>query len=127
MHSDGVLLDKLTGRRVVVAERRALAWIVAPLDTGANGFFTQERVGRDVRLFRVIELRTMRMDPGLRTTVTTAGDAGITRVGRLLRRPKVDELPQLINVLKGDMRSVDPWPDVPGLAHTPLQGRIALS
>ena len=128
VHSDGVLMDKLTGRRDVVAERHALAWIVTPLDTSANGFFTQEHVGRDGRRFRMIKLRTMRVDPGLRTTVTTAGDARITRVGRLLRRAKLDELPQLINVLKGDMSFVGPRPDVPAFADT-LAGedRIILS
>ena len=57
--------------------------IVATLDTGANGFFMQARVGRLGRRFRMIKLRTMRVDPALRATVTTAGDARITRVGRL--------------------------------------------
>jgi lipopolysaccharide/colanic/teichoic acid biosynthesis glycosyltransferase len=95
-----------------------LAWIAATLDTGANGFFTQERVGRNGRRFRVIKLRTMRIDPGVDTTVTTAGDARITPLGRLFRRLRLDELPQLINVLKGDMSLVGPRPDVPGYADT---------
>lgn len=105
-----------------------LAWVAATLDTGANGFFTQERVGRYGRRFRVIKLRTMRVDPAVRTTVTTFGDVRITRVGRLLRRAKLDELPQLINVLKGDMSFVGPRPDVPGFADA-LRGedRIILS
>ena len=105
-----------------------LAWIAATLDTGANGFFVQERVGRHGRRFRVVKLRTMRVDPAVDTSVTTAGDARITRVGRLLRRTKLDELPQLINVLKGDMSFVGPRPDVPGYADA-LQGedRIVLS
>ena len=61
----------------------ALAWLVATIDTGANGFFMQERVGRLGRRFRVIKLRTMRVDPALRTTVSTAGDARVTRAGQL--------------------------------------------
>ncbi|MFV8836447.1 sugar transferase [Aquisalimonas sp. APHAB1-3] len=105
-----------------------LAWLVATVDTGANGFFTQQRVGRHGRVFRVVKLRTMRVDPSVDTTVTTSGDARITRVGRLLRRAKLDELPQLINVLKGDMSFVGPRPDVPGFADA-LKGedRIVLT
>ena len=106
----------------------ALAWLVATVDTRANGFFTQERVGRYGRRFSVVKLRTMQVDPAVNTTVTTAGDARITPVGRLLRRAKLDELPQLINVLKGDMSFVGPRPDVPGFADT-LEGedRIILT
>lgn len=105
-----------------------LVWVVATIDTGANGFFTQQRVGRNGRLFRVVKLRTMRVDPTVDTTVTTSGDARITRAGRLLRKAKLDELPQLINVLKGDMSFVGPRPDVPGFADA-LEGedRIILS
>ncbi|MCG5516397.1 MULTISPECIES: sugar transferase [unclassified Ectothiorhodospira] len=106
----------------------ALAWLAATLDTRANGFFTQQRVGRDGRLFRVIKLRTMRVDPSLSTTVTTAGDARITRLGRVLRRLKLDELPQLINVLLGHMSFVGPRPDVPGFADALVgDDRLVLS
>ncbi|WP_083331060.1 sugar transferase [Halofilum ochraceum] len=92
------------------------AWIAATLDTRANGFFTQERVGHRGRPFRVIKLRTMRSDASEPTNVTTSADARITRLGRVFRRTKLDELPQLINVLKGDMSLVGPRPDVPGFA-----------
>jgi lipopolysaccharide/colanic/teichoic acid biosynthesis glycosyltransferase len=95
-----------------------LLWAAATVDTRANGFFVQERVGRNGRRFRVIKLRTMRIDPGVDTTVTTSGDARITRIGRWFRRLKLDELPQLINVIKGDMSFVGPRPDVPGYADT---------
>lgn len=105
-----------------------LAWVVAFLDTRANGFFLQERIGRGGQRFRVIKLRTMRVDPSVNTNVTTARDARITPIGRFLRCAKLDELPQLINVLKGDMSFVGPRPDVPGFADA-LDGddRIILS
>ena len=105
-----------------------LAWLLASWSTGANGFFTQERVGRGGRRFRVIKLRTMRVDPAVATTVTTSADARITPFGRFLRRTRIDELPQLVNVLKGDMSFVGPRPDVPGFADV-LEGadRVILS
>lgn len=87
-------------------------WVLAARDTGASGFFTQARVGRHGRIIRVVKLRTMRDVGG--TTVTTAGDARITPLGAKLRRWKIDELPQLWNVLTGDMSLVGPRPDVPG-------------
>ncbi len=106
----------------------ALAFIAASIDTRDNGFFTQTRVGRGGRLFRVIKLRTMRTDGHLQTTVTTRDDPRVTRLGALLRRTKIDELPQLINVLLGDMSFVGPRPDVPGFADV-LEGedRVVLS
>lgn len=104
------------------------AWIIASLDTRKNGFFTQPRVGRNGRIFRVIKLRTMREVPGMHSTVTTGRDQRITTWGYFWRKSKIDELPQLINVLKGDMSFVGPRPDVPGYADR-LKGedRIMLS
>ncbi|MDY6981052.1 MAG: sugar transferase [Pseudomonadota bacterium] len=95
-----------------------LAWVTATIDTRQNGFFTQQRVGLNGRLFNVIKIRTMRNVAGVNTTVTTLDDARITRLGRFLRNTKIDELPQLINVLRGDMSFVGPRPDVPGFADT---------
>jgi lipopolysaccharide/colanic/teichoic acid biosynthesis glycosyltransferase len=93
-----------------------IAYVLASRDTGESGFFRQTRVGKKGKLFQVIKVRTMRNDPTLRTTVTASNDPRITRLGRFFRRTKIDELPQLINVLRGEMSFVGPRPDVPGFA-----------
>src|SRR5690606_40616536 len=106
----------------------AAGWLAATLETRRNGFFTQERIGRNGTRFHIVKLRTMRDDIGDLGTVTTSKDPRITRSGAFLRRSKIDELPQLWNVLIGDMSFVGPRPDVPGYADR-LQGedRIILS
>lgn len=105
-----------------------IAYVAASIDTRKNGFFTQARIGKAGKTFRLIKIRTMRDLPSFDTTVTTSDDPRITGLGRLLRRTKIDELPQLINVFLGQMSFVGPRPDVPGFADT-LSGedRIILS
>ena len=93
-----------------------LAFLLASIDTHSNGFFLQVRVGKDGRLFRVIKVRTMRPNTKISGTVTAANDPRITPLGRLFRKLKIDELPQLINVFLGQMSLVGPRPDVPGFA-----------
>lgn len=103
-----------------------VAWVVATLDTRANGLFRQTRIGRGGEPFEVLKIRTMRAVGG--ATVTAAGDSRITRSGAVMRKFKIDELPQLLNVLRGDMSIVGPRPDVPGFADK-LTGpdRVVLS
>lgn len=106
----------------------ALGWLAAAIETRRNGFFLQERIGLHGRRFRIVKLRTMRDGPCGLGTVTAAGDPRITRSGAFLRHTKIDELPQLWNVLTGDMSFVGPRPDVPGYADR-LEGedRVILS
>lgn len=105
-----------------------LAVVAATLDTRRFGLFVQPRVGKGGRLFPLLKIRTMRPLPGHDTTVTTRADPRITTLGRLMRRAKIDELPQLVNVLAGHMSFVGPRPDVPGFADL-LEGhdRIVLT
>ena len=98
-----------------------LAWIAASIDTRSNGFFIQKRVGRHGKIFHVVKMKTMRPVASFETTVTRRGDPRITKLGAFFRRTKIDELPQLWNVLLGDMSFVGPRPDVPGFADK-LQG-----
>jgi lipopolysaccharide/colanic/teichoic acid biosynthesis glycosyltransferase len=99
---------------VATAPVIAVAWVLATIDTRQNGMFRQLRVGRHGELFQVLKIRTMRGRGG--STVTTAGDVRLTRLGALLRTLKIDELPQLVNVVRGEMSLVGPRPDVPGFA-----------
>ena len=76
-------------------------------------FFRQVRVGRDGRPFRLVKFRTMRTASATGPAVTIGADPRITRVGQALRRHKLDELPQLFNVLAGQMSLVGPRPELP--------------
>jgi lipopolysaccharide/colanic/teichoic acid biosynthesis glycosyltransferase len=93
-----------------------LAWIIASIETKSNGFFIQKRVGRSGKLFYVIKIKTMQSVAGIDTTITTSNDKRITKSGMFFRKTKIDELPQLWNVFKGEMSFVGPRPDIPGYA-----------
>ena len=91
-----------------------LITFVIKLSSDGSILFKQVRVGRQGKLFYVLKFRTMVMDAEKKgAKVTTHGDPRITKVGHFLREYKLDELPQLINVLKGEMSLVGPRPEVP--------------
>ncbi|MFY2951254.1 sugar transferase [Achromobacter xylosoxidans] len=92
----------------------ALIAIAIKLDSPGPVFFRQERVGRHGTPFRIHKLRSMRVaQPGAGRQITVGADARITRVGKLIREWKLDELVQLIDVLRGSMSLVGPRPEVP--------------
>jgi len=87
--------------------------LLVKLDSPGTVFFLQERIGEDFKRFKIIKFRTMVVDaPKSGNTITKKSDKRITRVGRFLRKFKIDEMPQIINVLKGDMSVVGPRSDV---------------
>lgn len=119
----------VAGIGLVVLSPLILAAIVAAtVDTREWGIFTQERIGRHGERFRVHKVRSMKTSSAVTTTVTTLGDPRITRLGTLLRRYKIDELPQLWDVVVGTMSLVGPRPDVSGWADK-LEGddRVVLT
>lgn len=93
----------------------AAAALAILFEDGGPVVYSQPRTGRDGRIFRIFKLRSMRVDAEARTGPVWAveGDARVTRVGRFLRRTSIDELPQLLNVLRGEMSIVGPRPERP--------------
>jgi lipopolysaccharide/colanic/teichoic acid biosynthesis glycosyltransferase len=106
----------------VVAALLGLALLALPglvlallikLDSPGPVFFRQERVGRHGRPFRIHKFRTMHVGAERQGQLTVGQDARVTRLGAVLRAHRLDELPQLIDVFKGDMSLVGPRPEVP--------------
>jgi len=103
----GAMLTALAPAMLLIA-------LLVRLSSRGPVLFRQRRVGQGGEVFWLLKFRTMAyqpLDPGL--AVTRSGDSRITRVGRWLRKSKLDELPQLVNVISGDMSLVGPRPDVP--------------
>jgi lipopolysaccharide/colanic/teichoic acid biosynthesis glycosyltransferase len=96
----------------------AILWVVAAIETRGNGFFMQHRVGRFGQTFKILKIKTMfdHSRAAARCPVAIVNTNCITRSGRFMRRYKLDELPQLWNIVRGEMSFVGPRPDVPGFA-----------
>ena len=115
------------GGLILLSPLFLLVGLATKLDSSGSVFYRAQRVGKDGELFRLFKFRTMvaeaeKQGPG----ITASGDNRITKVGRLLRRTKIDELPQLINVLSGDMSLVGPRPEDPRYValYTPKQRHV---
>lgn len=106
---------------IILAVPMALIAILIWITSGSPILFTQERVGKGGQIFYVKKFRTMSVRSVEDSSITVAGDSRVTAIGSYLRRWKLDELPQLWNVLVGEMSLVGPRPDVPGYADK-LQG-----
>jgi lipopolysaccharide/colanic/teichoic acid biosynthesis glycosyltransferase len=100
---------------VVAAPVVALAWVLIRLTSRGPGFYSQTRVGRYGEPFVILKLRTMYHDCEARSGArwSSNGDPRVTPVGRVLRKLHIDELPQLLNILRGDMSLVGPRPERP--------------
>lgn len=112
---------------LVLSPLLILISVLVKLSDGGPVFFKQQRVGRNGHLFGIWKFRTMVMNAdkmGLK--ITSRNDPRITRLGRILRKTKLDELPQLYNVLRGEMSFVGPRPEVPRYValYTPAQSEI---
>ena len=102
-----------------------LVALLVMISSGRPILFRQERAGLEGRPFRILKFRTMRADaPGL--PITGSDDRRVTPVGRWLRAAKLDELPQLINVLRGEMSVVGPRPELPQYVadYTPSEREV---
>ena len=90
-----------------------IIYILIRYESKGGGFYCQQRVGKDGRMFGLYKFRSMRTGSDKKGLITVGGhDSRITRMGYFIRKYKIDELPQLWNVLKGDMSLVGPRPEV---------------
>jgi lipopolysaccharide/colanic/teichoic acid biosynthesis glycosyltransferase len=110
-----VLLDRVLGTILLLLSLPLIGILAVAvrIDSGGPAIFRQRRVGRTGQLFTIYKLRSMTADAPAYSYKVHIGDKSITRVGRWLRRTGLDELPQLWNVVKGDMSLIGPRPELP--------------
>ncbi len=100
----------------------AVVAVAIKLDSRGPVFYRQLRTGKDGKTFNILKFRTMTVESGNKVVQATRNDARVTRVGRILRKTSIDELPQLINVLMGDMALVGPRPHA--IEHDKYYGSV---
>jgi lipopolysaccharide/colanic/teichoic acid biosynthesis glycosyltransferase len=104
---------------IILAIPMGIIAILIKLDSKGPVIFKHERVGKDGKIFLIYKFRTMTEDAQMiGPPLTEKNDTRITRIGKILRRTSLDELPELINVLKGQMSIVGPRPEIPSIVAT---------
>lgn len=105
-----------------------IIYILIKTESKGPGLYAQKRIGKDGKPFKLLKFRTMREGSDIGNQITIGEDERITKIGRHLRKYKLDELPQLVNVIKGEMSLVGPRPEVEKYVrlYTPEQ-RVVLS
>jgi exopolysaccharide biosynthesis polyprenyl glycosylphosphotransferase len=135
LRRSGVVAPALRGKRaldlavamvllVVSSPLSLLIALAVELTTRGPILFRQERVGRDGKVFTILKFRTMKTNNDSDQTWAVAHDPRVTKVGRLLRRTSLDELPQLLNVIRGDMSLIGPRPERPFFVQE-FKGKVA--
>jgi len=108
-------ITSLTGL-IVLVPIFIIASILVKISSVGPVFFVQKRIGKNGKIFQMIKFRSMSVIQNSTSAISVKGDVRITKIGAFLRKFKLDELPELLNVLKGDMSLVGPRPDVCGYA-----------
>lgn len=112
---------------IILSPLFLVLYILIRLESKGGGFYSQQRIGKDGIPFNLYKFRSMRKDADKKGLITVGGhDPRITRIGYFIRKYKLDELPQLFNVLKGDMSLVGPRPEVEKYTrlYTPEQRKV---
>lgn len=114
------LIDKFTGIIIIIFLLPILfiIGILIKIEDGGKIFFLQKRLGKDRKIFKIYKFRTMKENaPDIRladgSTFNSDDDPRVTKIGKFLRRTSLDELAQIINVIKGEMSIIGPRPDLP--------------
>ena len=97
---------------VLLAPLLVVIALIIIIDSKGGVFYKQARIGKDQIPFQLLKFRSMKVDADKDGQITIGADGRITKIGRFIRKYKIDELPQLINIIKGDMSVVGPRPEV---------------